>query len=350
MKKAVLLVLSNMILTSLIFCQITVNSGDFPSIGDTYTWATDIEPTGITPGSPGPNQTWDFTGSVEDETSPILFVSPSATPFAAHYPMANIATNADDTIYSYMLKNSNKASYHGTAIVAPEGDPLIFHIYPEELFANYPINYLDTWQEEFYSEYYIATGTPGADSMRFKSATEKDVVVDAWGTVIIPLGTFNALRIKEVEMSYDSTWFKIAGIWMLQFTSTHTFYNYEWITNQQPVAPFVANMSSMDDFATIEDVTWVKDVVADVEEQVLQIPLNIYPNPASDFISVTIGEKVKAQKIRIMNYAGQLIEEIETDNNRNIRIDITNYSQGIYQCVLLNTNSKVSTGSFIVNR
>lgn len=332
------------------FGQITITSGNFPSVGDHFVWGTDEEPSGVTPGSAGANQSWDFTGLTEDITSDAIFVNPSSTPFAANFPEANIATSTNDTVYSYMLKNSNKASSLGNVVVGTSGDPLIFNTVPEELLFDYPVNYLDEWDEEFYNQYYIATGQPGVDSMRFKSAKEKEVVVDAWGTVTIPLGTYDVLRIKETEVSHDSTWFKIGGVWMLQFTSTDTYYYYDWWTNQAPIAPFVVSMSSMDDFATVEDVTWVKDFLVGVDELSARNSLSVYPNPASDYVIIQTEEKDNFN-VRIINSAGQIMQHTDIQGKNVFRLDVSGLAAGLYHCVITNkTDGTMNSGLFSVKR
>lgn len=332
------------------FGQVTITSGNFPSVGDHFVWATDEEPTGVSPGSPGANQSWNFTGLNEDFVSDAIFVNPAATPYASNFPEANIATNTDDTVYSFMLKNSNKASFLGTVVVGTSGDPLIINTMPEELFADYPVNYLDEWDEEFYNEYYVATGQPGVDSMRFKSAKEKEAVVDAWGTLTIPLGTYNVLRVKETEVSHDSTWFKIGGMWMLQFTSMNTYYYYEWWTDQAPIAPFIASMSSMDDFATVDDVTWVKDFLVGVDEFSVENSFSIYPNPANDHITLRTDGK-NNHSVTIINSAGQVMQHTEIQGKDVFRLDVSGLVAGLYHCVITSkTDGTMKSGLFSVKR
>jgi hypothetical protein len=66
--------------TASVFGQITINPGDFPSVGDHYVWASDDMPAGVSPGSPGANQTCNFTGMLDDYPSDAIFVTPASTP------------------------------------------------------------------------------------------------------------------------------------------------------------------------------------------------------------------------------------------------------------------------------
>ena len=54
----------------------------------------------------------------------------------------------------------------------------------------------------------------------------------------------------------------------------------------------------------------------------------IYPNPANDFVKVSIVNSQQST-VRIYNTLGMLIEEIEMTSNE-IEINISRYTQGIY--------------------
>ena len=56
--------------------------------------------------------------------------------------------------------------------------------------------------------------------------------------------------------------------------------------------------------------------------------IKIYPNPASKFVKLSaIGGQLSAVKIH--NYLGILIEEIEVNSN-DIEINVSNYNSGVY--------------------
>ncbi len=74
-----------------------------------------------------------------------------------------------------------------------------------------------------------------------------------------------------------------------------------------------------------EDVTGITNVDS-------QISVSVYPNPASQFLNISLNKNASLfnQKIEIVNAVGQKIEEINLINNQNSTISLENYSEGIY--------------------
>lgn len=318
-------------------------------MGDSYVWSYNEDPpASVEPGPPGPNQTWDFTGLTEDFESSADFVDPSTTPFAGEFPSSNLATNTDDTVFSYLDKNTDMATSLGVAIQSSTTDPIIFHNVPGEILADFPVNYQDEWEQQYYSEYYIATGQPGIDSMRYKSDVTKQVEVDAWGTVTIPLGTFNALRVYVVENTVDSTWFKIGGIWMFQFASSNTYMTYEWWTNEPPVSPFLASMSMDGPGREVTDVTWVKQAFVGVEEKGDMNAAAVFPNPARDHFMIRAAEP-GIYDISVFDNTGKPVATGQTNSRGELRINTSTFGPGIYTYQMINSRSAVlSSGKIII--
>ena len=59
-----------------------------------------------------------------------------------------------------------------------------------------------------------------------------------------------------------------------------------------------------------------------------QSPLEIYPNPANDLISISYPLQTAIQQINIRNISGQLIQSIHPTDKANI--DISALSNGVY--------------------
>ena len=79
-----------------------------------------------------------------------------------------------------------------------------------------------------------------------------------------------------------------------------------------------------------------------VEDALLDNDLSIYPNPASDFITIKLKNSDK-KKVQIYNIVGQLVEEVSISNNQ--KLDISKLSSGVY-FVSIN-NNKSYTDKFI---
>jgi len=79
-----------------------------------------------------------------------------------------------------------------------------------------------------------------------------------------------------------------------------------------------------------------------IEDVLLNNNLSIYPNPASDFITIKLNNSDK-EKIQIYDIMGRLVKEVSISNNQ--KLDISKLSSGVY-FVRLN-NNKSSTHKFI---
>ena len=89
------------------FAQITVDTDDVVSIGDTRYLATDDSPDGsIAPGNAGVNQTWDFSALNAESIETVEFLDPAGTPYATDFPDATLAF-AIDVGYGYIINSAN---------------------------------------------------------------------------------------------------------------------------------------------------------------------------------------------------------------------------------------------------
>lgn len=59
-----------------------------------------------------------------------------------------------------------------------------------------------------------------------------------------------------------------------------------------------------------------------------EISFNIYPNPASDFVKISVVNS-QLSKVRVYNNIGVLVDEIELDSDE-VEINISDYSTGVY--------------------
>ncbi|PJB13912.1 MAG: hypothetical protein CO118_11270 [Flavobacteriales bacterium CG_4_9_14_3_um_filter_32_8] len=57
--------------------------------------------------------------------------------------------------------------------------------------------------------------------------------------------------------------------------------------------------------------------------------INIYPNPANDFINITNENQLPPLTITIYNTIGQTLYTQQNSNSNNLQIDISNYNSGL---------------------
>jgi hypothetical protein len=208
------------------------------------------------PGNAGTNITWDFSGIPIGEAGTFSITQPSSTPAAASFPSASYAAQETFTLLSstgYFYYNLNESTLEQTGSALDN--------IPDEIYTN-PRTYLkfplafndsfsDTWNEE--------NETPATQT----------VVYDAYGTLITPAGTFN----NVVRLKY----------------TTDNALTYVWFTT----SPLV-KIAEYDEVGTEDDFTiYVPAVAALAEEENHESPV-LFPDPASETITVRNEENISA--------------------------------------------------------
>jgi plastocyanin len=193
--------------------QITIDNTNFASIGDTiYLASSDfesVEMIDINLGNPG-YQIWDFTNLEDENVEEIIFLDPQSTTYSSNFPEATHAINAEDEGEEYLMYIMNTSDYAATLGFVYED--MIFEAM--DVFINWPLNYEDysEFELEIDSTYQNEDLSSGIDSIRIKNVKTSYKLVDAWGDILLPIGEFNSLRIKNTEIEVDSIWNKTIPI------------------------------------------------------------------------------------------------------------------------------------------
>jgi hypothetical protein len=174
----------------------------------------------------GADQTWDFTTleydySITGRGSIETFSSVEGTPGEGdeHFEQATHITRFSIFIggevggevgelaflnYDFNIINDEEFLSLGSIAVDPD-DPesvdIVTYSRPAEIYYKFPLTYESAWTYD-YEEEIIAFGFGGTQEYR------DSVVVDGWGELITPNGTFNVLRITNVTQN-DFGIFKI---------------------------------------------------------------------------------------------------------------------------------------------
>jgi hypothetical protein len=241
--------------------QITIASNEWPNAFGTewtYFFTEDTLGLGIPVilGTVGGPQTWTFSEALfpAGETQTATIVDPTTTPYTSSFPTADHAwktiwqfggTQFID--YSYLQLTSMAFLSLGYAGTAGPFTILEDNV-PDDLILEFPATLGTSWTSN-----YTVTSTPFPGSTQFDS-TSRSSMVDAWGTVQLPTGSFNCLRVRDDEISIYN--FYIGSI--LQSSDTIATYTYSWIAEQEG---WLAEVVSMEDepnpnFSLAEGVTF----------------------------------------------------------------------------------------------
>ncbi len=234
-------------LAALLFCipmlataQITVTANDLLGLrGKAQVYEEDQSGSiTVNVGAAGANQTWDFRNvplSTEKRTH--QFLAPSGTPFAAQFPLANLAQRIilDGDLsenYLYLQITSGNFRLLGAGVVAP--DTSLTSDFGNDAITPLPMQFNRSWST-------LQTDTIGDfASFAVINIVKASNVVDAWGTVRLPGGDYGCLRLRSANAIITKTY--LGG--QLFLTDSSSNLSYSWISKNDFV---VAEITSQDE-------------------------------------------------------------------------------------------------------
>lgn len=305
-----------------VMAQITIGNTVFPVVGDTLHLAFGNQPGAInqifTP--PGGNQQWDLSNLQPTQVWDQIMKNPQAGPASASFPAASILfnpLNSSNQVYWQVTGNQvNDLGYYGLDELGL-GLTLLFLKSPalEQSWA--PINFFDIRQSasNVLSAFdapiappLLLALVPTADSFRIRVTYQRIGVIDAWGTLAIPGGTFEVLRKKQTEYKSTAVDVKVAPLGWIDISTiggqqilplgTDTITTFHFLNNVSKEAIAVCTLNTAQNMVTqvqykAVSLVGTDDVVLEKEH------FSLYPNPAQQ--AVTLRWKLlEAADVRIV--------------------------------------------------
>jgi len=274
-----IVILSVMTITIPGLGQIAINENELPSqIGTTLISQYDTTENAIIDvGSPGENQTWNFTQTILGSELTSQVIPLESTPFASDFPDGNWVIKYSggllDMIYSdifpqikgdvYFYQNIGQTHVLilGTGFVSPYLSGSALFAPPNVILQSLPTQYLDSWVTT--SIFSISKDTTIGGNTHVFALTVNDSafsIIDAWGKITIPMGTFDCLRMKSyVFMNEQIT---LDGIPIR--TKNSRIINYNWLAKNLGLIVRVASHTgeSNDNFSSARIFTRLERIVA----------------------------------------------------------------------------------------
>lgn len=232
-------------------------------------------------GPAGENQQWNLTQAInERSTFEQIFLAPDNTQLSSDFPNANFAwsilgTEDEDigeiALYEYFEVTPDSFSSLGGGVYSSQFDTSIIFKGIEDI-APLPLNYNTTW---------TATETDtSVDFIGFSLITIDTTVntVDGWGTLTLPSGTFDCLRVRAETRCMEITKQGDAII----NTEVSTSIQYTWVSNNHFL---LAHVESQEDETNLNFTNaFVFERLTQSTTPILttrldQLKLNNYPNP-----------------------------------------------------------------------
>lgn len=346
MKK--LLLLGGVAFSAISFAQITVESSDFATAGDTIrvSYNSDINLTDVE--MAGANLTWDFSALVQDSQEVMNFVSVGDSPFAYQFAFnngflypdheSNVSQSMPDQdmmgfltltdVYNYYDLASG--SYRQTGFGANiNGVPLPTRYDTIDVIYEFPMNYNDAHSSKLYWEASIPSLGYYSQYKRIENE------VDAYGTVILPNGSYEVLRVKKTIQETDSVYSEQFGFGS-QFDLPESI-EYHFIAKNEkvPVLKVITNAG------VVREVTYIDDYIPTSsinEEAVMELAL--YPNPVTDVLNISTGTQVK--EVLVMDVIGKVVMTSSTS-----KLNVSALPQGAYFVKVKDQSGNIFTKKII---
>lgn len=364
-------------MSSFLSAQITLESTDyFPEAGDTLSTRFSTSAEGFSISAPGGDQTWDFSSLVDGTPRTRIIESIDAAPNPEAFSTANIYIETIGGGGGYYRSTSDAFSIIGFDGEDPIGQGL-------EVETPFSPPYVERWGSlNFFdlnnlnSALTVTTATddiPGnifdglpitPDSIRIKVQMDRVDLVDGWGSISIPGGTYDVLRekrieIRDVRLEVKVSLFPWADITDAAIESlpidqlgvdTMVSYSFWSKETKEPIAIISTNP----DETIITSIEYKFIDVISATDEVENAPpnLSVYPNPAATktqfkFSNLPAG----IYKLDIYNLTGRVVisKQYYINNDRSETIDLSPLHKGMYIYRLSNQDGKnLATNRLII--
>jgi hypothetical protein len=363
-----LILLASLFFSQAVAAQIVLTKNSFDAFlnsefSNTSSVSSDVENIIALLEIKGADQTWDFTtltfdgtftGSGKSETTS----STAGTPGAGdeHFDQATHVSRNQFTLrgivdeeevelefisYDYSIINDDAFVSLGSIIMDDENPEEVFitqYSRPGEIYYQFPATFESAWDFEYEDEFISG----GFDNTSDYSVS---VVIDGWGELITPNGTFNVLRITKTE-ELDFGFFKLESL-EVEFVNAQGF----------PVAilnieklPFTEDYDEESAEATLNEFSTgtsnPREISSDLPDRAT-LHQN-YPNPfnPSTFITYDLAEAATVS-LDIYSVTGVRVMPVISERSQqagrhSVSVDASGLASGVY-IYQLRTGSQVLT-------
>jgi hypothetical protein len=285
--------------------------------------------TNITQGPSGMNQTWNFSTLTYQSPFSLQLINVAGTPYAGLFPQATTAINESSGFYDYLLTDATGNYYTGygsASDTAIYSDPQLFTPFP---FA-YGNNRTDFYQ---YANAYMSVS--GNESF----------TADGTGTLILPSGSFTALRVHETINETDSAN-------QMSYIQTDA---YEWFTasSSWPVLEIIYETYTVGSSTFTDKYVRLNiDPTGVAEQNNSSLAATVFPNPVKGQCTISASlDSPQKVTMEIFDLAGKLLlsenHGEQPAGNFQQQPDISKLGSGVY-LLRISAGEAVSTQKLII--
>lgn len=345
--------------------QITVTNATFPAAGDSLVYAVDNAPLGLDPASaPGGPQTWDFITLQKDTKLSVVYRPAASGTKVASYPGADLVIigQAGETYFNVTNTKFEALGYAG-ADPAGLGLDVVAKFSPPIYDRHAPMKFFDLNNQTSFLGLSFPTDQPpldsifsglpvDIDSMRVRITTDRQEVVDAWGTVSIPGGTYPVLRQRRQELTTTAIdvyvllfpgfgqWVDLStfiggggGGGLGGFLGTDTTFTYRFYSNTEKEEIAIATMSN--DLSTVQSVRFKNNSTTPAIEPAITFSggIQAFPNPAVEWVRFDCTNLAPGEyTLKIFNIIGKCVwkKNYTLSGNTSVRVELDDFKKGTY--------------------
>jgi len=330
-----------------LFSQITLSGSDFAGANDTVRISQTMDPV-IDYTLTGPSFNWDFSGLTATSQflkkfEPVSFSSVlvqvdfgvlAPTPYKASYFVESRDIPIDQlnqflpaelsNLNQFSKKTADSITSLGYSI-AVNGQALPFKSDTIETRYKFPTNFEDTFSTRGYTYFDL---NPVTD-FKLKQYRQRTSVVDGFGTLITPFGTFEVLRIKSVINELDSVYQTFFGVGSWNTLPQTLTTEYEWWTQGKEEALLKIVELENNGIAQIRSIEY-QDIYLGLDASIGEnsFEFNLGPNPADNLISIDSDYTI--EQIKVIDLDGSVVLKQNVNNVFKATIEISMLHAGVY--------------------
>jgi hypothetical protein len=313
MKKVVTLFASIFVSLSGLQAQPILDNTVFPIIGDTVNFISLSDGQGILPGAAGSNVTWDFSNlNLTGSNFSITYLDPTSTGNANLFPEANLAKYYSANQIEYYNKTSDSLYFYGDATT---GVGLRYYHNPR-LNIKAPFNFGESFSDDFASNFVNGSGFSVTRTGTVQST------LDGYGTLVLPNITIpNCIRIKTARYVHD-----IQGSTV--YNTNDTLYYWYAPSIRDYIIYYNSTTISGTQYS-FGNVRNSLDINSISELNNGYNPINIFPNPTSETLTISLPENASTTNCILFDNLGKVVKRFSVSGVEN-NLDVSDLNKGIY--------------------
>jgi hypothetical protein len=342
--------------------QITITNSVFPAVGDTLHYAFGNQAGAInqifTP--PGGGQTWDLSNLQPSANWDQIMRNPQSGMHDGSFPSASILfhpLNSNSEVYWQVTGNQVlDLGYFGLDELGL-GLNLLFVKTPALEVSWAPINFFDIKQSTSnvltafdapIAPPILLNLVPTADSFRIRVTYQRLGVIDAWGTMTIPGGTFDVLRKKQTEYKSTAVDVKVAPLGWIDISTiggqqilplgTDTITTFHFLNDVSKEAIAICTLNTAQNQVTKVQYKALPPPSA-IYSPSFNAVLSAYPNPVLNTLYVHFANDAAGAKVQfslINDHGIPVLEQTEeaSPGEIDVAIPVANLAPGVYTLLL----------------